>query len=435
MPAGPQSRRQFTTQRRVLLDKVGDGKAARALRRAFLFERGTGRMLELQTAFLDLEFGLEALNTQAAVLGDLAFLHEWCELRRSQASAWVAPEHRAAEDMQPLTEPEVRDFARWCQLKASVLAMYAQLADRKLSRLPLGDVVGPQLRNRRLRSASAYLQWLTISLATTKQEGSEVPGAELRRRRTERLFAKQLISVPKLAPDRALTPTQARDLRVVLRDGDVFPHTDIGTRDRLIFELLLQGLRAGELLKLQVRDLIDGYEVAIGRRIAVLCVTRRPNDADDGRRHEPAVKTRPGDLPIPRRVAFELVSYIKTFRRPAVDARGGGVETPYLLVNHSGPHIGCPLSQRNLNRIVAKLKGRLHLPASFGPHALRHTHFTELYDRHFENGRSDHEIRALLLQRGRWAPNSKMPARYTTRSLMRLSAEYVEERDRELDSG
>lgn len=424
------------TEVRVLLQRLGRGTHARALRRCFLFERGSGRILELQTAYLDHEFGLASLNTQMAVLADLRFFHSWTATKVSRDSDWVFPEHRAAENEMPLTQREIKDFGRWCQRNAASLVKEGKAAKSNVSRLPDGDVVGTTFRNRRLRNVSLYIQWLVTSLANGGESIEGAPfRAETRRRLVALWFGKQLLPDRKAVPPRSLDQGESQALRTILGDRQTFPETPIGIRDRLIFELLDQGLRAGELLKIQVTDVDDAYKLNIGRTIGIVSIRRRPNDVDDERVREPAVKTRPGEIPIPRRLAAALIDYVTNVRRPTIDSSDCQSETPYLLINHSGKFAGKPLSQRNLNRIVAKLKGCDGIPDTLVPHVLRHTHLTELYDVQRQRGRSDQDIRASLIERGRWAPNSTMPARYTARSLMREAADYVEERDGKLHRG
>jgi len=433
MAMEPQTPGAYT---RVLLDRVGRGKNAKAIRRPFLFAAHDDRLLELQTAYIELEFGLESLNAQIAVLADLTFLHDWTSLKKSQDPSWIEPQYRAAADKMPLTQQEVKDYGRWCQRKARSLKKAICDAKPNVVRLPDADVVGTRFRNRRLRNASLFLQWLVTSLATTNDGGeADISLTEIRKQRLARWFDKQLLSDPKALPPGSLDAGEAQALRQVIADRSVFPDTAIGTRDRLVLELLEQGLRAGELLKAQVADVNDAYRIDLGRTVGIISIERRPNDVDDERRREPAVKTRPGKLSIPKRLAQALLAYVTGARRAAIDARGDGVETPYLFVNHTGQEVGRPLGQRNLNRIVAKLKGRFGLPSSLKPHALRHTHFTELYDRLRQEGKSRADIRPLMIDRGRWGPKSKMPDRYTARSLMRESADYVEERDRRLQRG
>lgn len=418
---------------RVLIQRYGRGTKARGIRRAFLVERGTNRILELQTAFLDHEFGLSVLNTQKAVLVDLAFFHEWCVRKRALDPAWLPPAHRATANQETLTKQEVNDLARWCQHDILVLIAASKHAGAGIRKLPLGEVVAHGTRNRRLRYISRYLQWLTVSLARDENTSApEASTAEIRRRTIKHLIDKKLIKEPKASASKSLTTMESHSLRNVLADEHEFPPDEIGTRDRLIFELLLQGLRAGEVLKIRCNDVYEDFPHGGPKIMAAVNVIRKINDVDDTRISEPAVKTLTGLLPIPRRLAKDLTAYIRGPRRDAVALCRTGDETQYLFVNHAGLLTGQATSQRNINRIVAKLKGRFDLPESLHPHSMRHTHFTELADDLHKMGHSDKKIRDLLIHRGRWEPNSQEPARYTQRAIVAQSAEYIEARDAEL---
>lgn len=429
-------RTRQVTELRVLTHLVGRGKHGRLLRRVFPFDSVVGTFNALQTAYLDHEHGLDSLNAQRAVLSDLRFFESWVAMRRQLDPSWVSPVHRAAADEIPLTAREVKNFANWCQRKASSLEVAIETGVSNVVNFPRGDVVGTAYRNRRLRNASKYLQWLITSLTTMSQDNvDEASLFEARKRLIERSFEKQLLPDMKAREPGSLHPEEAMAFRLLLGDKSRFPSTPVGIRDKLILQLLDQGLRAGELLKLKVCDVNDAYVVDSKRVIGVVEIARRPNDIDDARKHEPAVKTRPGLLPIPRRLAADLIDYVTGPRRDAIDARPGGGETPYLFVNHIGRHIGSAMGQRNLNRLVGKLQGCGGLPDTFSPHTLRHTHLTEMYDDLRTKGRASEDIRDALIGRGRWAPNSSMPSLYTGRSLMRESSDFVEERDKKLSRG
>lgn len=420
---------------RVLIQEQGSGSQQKGIRRAFLFERKSGQILETHTLFIDHEMMSDALNTQIAALRDLAFLYEWCSLKKIQNPLWIFPEQRASQSDTPLSEPEIRDLARWCQLKLKLLIKQQRNIQKKYTFQTTCEVVSPALRNRRLRYISHYLQWISINLALPG-ELQYIPDekTELIRRFVERSFKKQIIAHSKPDEPRSLIPSDSKKLREIIVNKDIFPTTANGSRDKLIVELLLQGIRAGELLKTKVMDVNENFELQIGQRIGVINIHRRNNEIDDIRINEPAVKTRPGILPIPKRLIQEIITYVTQWRRYAVDNTLGPKETPYLFVSHSGPSIGQPISQRNLNRIVAKLKGQTGLPKSLTPHTLRHTHFTEVYQYAREKGRSDPQIQNMLILRGRWAPHSKMPAKYVIRALMKEAADFVEERDQALDT-
>lgn len=422
-------------QTRILVERKGRGRAQRDVRRVYLFDRSSGLLLEPQVTFIDLEFPTESVNTHVAVAADLAFFLDWCRLRSLRYLSWIMPERRAAKVQIAISNEEIRDLARWCQGTAVSLsgAVAAGTKARNLETLPTGSPVEPQLRNRRLRTICRYLEWLTTSLANplgTANSDAATLG-EINRAHLRREFSKRLIATPVVPPPLALRPEHSKVLHQGLEDLSLFGLTACGVRDSLITQLLLQGLRAGEVLKLRVTDFDDHFDLRLGKQIGVVSVIRRPNDSEDERVHEPAVKTREGDVAIPRRLAIALIDYVCGCRRDAVNARTCKQETPYLFVCHSGAHVGGPISQRNLNRIVAKLKGRLGLPG-ISPHLLRHTHMTEVHEVARLKGRSDQRIRDLLLARGRWAPNSSMPSHYTYRTLLEEAAELVEERDARL---
>jgi integrase len=427
---------QQPTAFRVLMDRLGRGKHLRLVRRVFPFDSVSGIFNELHTAYLDHEHGLDSLNAQKAVLSDLRFFEMWVSMKKRHVEAWVNPTHRAAANQLPVTEREVKNFANWCQRNAASLEEEIETGDSKVFRLQGRDVVGTQFRNRRLRNASKYLQWLSTSLASADSENIEdISLVEVRRRLIDSWFEKRLLADVKAGPPRSMQAEETLIFHKVLDDKARFPDTPIGTRDRLILQLLDQGVRAGELLKLRVTDVNSAYKIDLARVIGIVKIVRNPNDIDDERKHEPSVKTRPGTLPIPRRLAASLVEYVTSPRRVAIDAREDGIETPYLFVNHHGKHVGHPLSQRNLNRLVAKLQGCQGLPQTFSPHVLRHTHLTDMYDDMRKKGRPFLDIRDALIDRGRWAPNSSMPALYTGRSLMREASEFVEDRDKKLQRG
>lgn len=201
-------------------------------------------------------------------------------------------------------------------------------------------------------------------------------------------------------------------------------------RDKLIALLLYRsGLRAGELLKLWCTDISDDFDIGDGRRTGCAEVHLRPNDPYDKRRFEPAGKTLPGLVPIRREVATRVIDYILHDRQEAVSC-SDFPDSPYLFVCHSGPRKGQPISQRNLNRLIAKLSVLPGIPSNFTPHILRHTHLNETHEAASGKGL---ETRQVLLQRGRWAERSDMPSRYAQRSIAKQVAALVAVREQHLE--
>lgn len=186
-------------------------------------------------------------------------------------------------------------------------------------------------------------------------------------------------------------------------------------------------------MKLRCDDVMDNYEISPNRFVGILKVLRRPNDAQDARRSEPAVKTLPGPVTISKALAAELLKYVIGDRRQALDFRSRPQETPYLFVCHSGSRSGLPISQRNLNRIIGKLNLIIVGDIQLSPHTLRHTHFTELMDKMLASKVGSQEAERILQQRGHWAPGSKMPGYYTQRHTARRLAFFTEQREQILE--
>jgi integrase len=423
---------------RVLIEKRGRGTSASGIRRAYLFHAATDELLELQTTFVDHEFGAAALHTQIAVLADLAHWWEWCCLRRARNASWTLPEMRPLVGAAVLTNSEIADYASWCGFAAPDLAraLHLQITSSNLRSLPTGKSVDNKHLNRRIRTVSKYLQWAIRNMVCNGSTPSreDVLACEVEARRIEKAFNKQLKAQGKYAVPKSLNQAAARQLHSQLRSVDQADSACL-ERDRLVLLLLLEGVRAGELLKLRTCDIDEAYKIEEDKTIAIVTVLRQPNSEEDTRLVEPAVKTLPGDLPIPKRLARQLIRYISTWRRDTLDATGCAVETPYVFICHHGPQAGMAISQRNLNRIVAKLKGVGALPASLAPHILRHTHMTEVYETGAAEGKSIQAIEETLLHRGRWSEKSSMPRHYTGRAILKESARMTEERDRKLEQG
>ena len=393
-------------------------------------------MLELQTIFVDNECSNDALRTQIAALRDLAFFREWCLLRAGRDKSWIPPETRALRERRALSPAETRDFARWSQRDARSIVIARQSSGKPLVTLPNAKTVETATSNRRLRTCKRYLKWLTLLAASTGESDSVALLAEAFCSQLDQEFAKYINEAKKPGRPKSLEHEQRKTLRKIVdkESEEIYGKNANGRRDKLIARLLFEGVRAGELLKATTCDLDDRYEIGFGRWAAVIRIERRPNDPDDERVIEPAVKTLPGMLPIGKRLMADLIEYVRNDRRSAVDRRRDERETHQLFVNHTGAYIGRATSQRNLNRIVGRLKGQSGLPNTIAPHTFRHTHMEEVEEVAAKKGSKASDVRKVLLQRGRWGPKSTMPELYTHRATMEASAEIIERRDEILHS-
>jgi AraC-like DNA-binding protein len=106
----------------VVAQKVGNGKSRRDVRRALLVDKFTGLLRELPTTYVSRHLGQKSLNTQIAVLYDLAFYFEWSRLKLGRSIEWICPEERVRRGQLALTSREINDLANWCQASAADLA-------------------------------------------------------------------------------------------------------------------------------------------------------------------------------------------------------------------------------------------------------------------------------------------------------------------------
>jgi integrase len=141
------------------------------------------------------------------------------------------------------------------------------------------------------------------------------------------------------------------------RFPEVFaPHARL--RNWLMFEVALElGIRRGELLKLRLDSLPRGA----GDGILVL---RRPDDPNDSRAHEPAVKTAERVLPASRGLLSTIRAYL-TYPAPLGRVAG---RSPYLFVARSG----APLSSDRADDVIVAI-GRASGVQPLSWHRLRHT--------------------------------------------------------------
>jgi integrase len=195
-----------------------------------------------------------------------------------------------------------------------------------------------------------------------------------------------------------------------------FKSKKIQERNFLILLLMwLLGLREGELLNIQVKD--------INFNLNLLRVVRRADSKDDPRNEQPLVKTNPRILPLDPEVVTLLRAYIVKTRKNIPNAS----KFKYLFpVHKSGPTQGWPLSVSSFRKIF-KTIGKVHPELSFNPHQLRHTcndRLSEAWDSLPSDKRmtSEKEEKARNYLMG-WNPDSKMGVWYSARHIRRRAYE------------
>ena len=180
-------------------------------------------------------------------------------------------------------------------------------------------------------------------------------------------------------------------------------------RNRLIVNLLLAtGMRRGELLNLQIRDLDP--------RTHTIRILRRADDSQDPRRIQPNVKTYAREIKLMPAISRELLRYIDVERHAIKAAR----RYPQIFVSDAG----APLSLSSIDKIFKQLRAACPgLPVALTSHVMRHTwneRFSEIAEK---MGLSEvEEQRARANQQG-WSETSDTAAIYTRRYAERKGRE------------
>lgn len=158
-----------------------------------------------------------------------------------------------------------------------------------------------------------------------------------------------------------------------------------------IMIMLYYGLRAGELLCLQVQDIEIGA-------ISSIRVVRRPPDKKDPRKPRPKIKRNGRVMPIDDPAfAQRLDEYIMNWRD--ILEKNTAINSEYLILSDEGS----PLTQSALTQFFQGLRNRFpkQLPLHLSAKALRHT-FSSMMERTLRNAGLDEERRkqALAILRG-----------------------------------
>lgn len=293
----------------VIRDEAGYGLRRKAIRRALLIDRSSGLLHELPTTYIFRQLGQKALNTHVGTLYDLAFYVQWCALQRKRNPKWQLPEERVRAGKPALTEREVSNLGNWCQSMAKELVKVYGRESTNLRVLSPEKSADSTTTNRRLTTICNYLCWLIRDMieGTLELEDKELAKSARYQDGLRLAFASEINTSKKPAPFRSLDRDASLSLRTTPLNRERGAFAAHKERDNLICRLFLDsGLRAGELLKLYCEDLDDNYSVGPGKTAAVVKVIRRPNDPDDDRVLEPAVKTLPGPVAISKKLAAEI---------------------------------------------------------------------------------------------------------------------------------
>lgn len=190
-------------------------------------------------------------------------------------------------------------------------------------------------------------------------------------------------------------------------------------RNWLIVVLLLAtGMRRGELLGLQIRDL--------DQRLPKLRILRRADANEDPRGIQPGTKTYDREIELRPAIMRAVWSYINRQRGKIKAAR----KYPQLIVADDGQ----PLSLKSIDKIFVQIRDACpDLPDTLTSHVLRHTWNDRFSDEAEMMGLTDAvEEKARNEQQG-WTDNSKSGATYTRRHASRKGRELSLKLQEQLD--
>ena len=215
-----------------------------------------------------------------------------------------------------------------------------------------------------------------------------------------------------------LSSTQLDLLFEIFRPGspiNPFKCINVQIRNRLMFLMLYHlGLRSGELLNIRVRDITFSDNEIV--------VSRRADEKDDPRTHQPLVKTLDRRLPIKESLVKEIHNYVSKVRRNFKNSS----THDYLFVTHkSGPTQGHPLSKSSYKKIMYLVREVSPSMQDFTGHQLRHTWndvFSSLMDSMDDSldEEQQEKIRSYLMG---WREGSGTAATYNKRFIKRKAHE------------
>ena len=299
----------------------------------------------------------------------LCWLYDWCAFVGICLELLL----RSGES---LSVKQIQGFLRWLRsgrqnkLVGTIGAVDAG-ADSK------AVVLRPRTFNSYLSTIESFLVWAAYEFIP-KTDSSEGIRKRLRdaKRRIQRAFkAYKAVESVERARRYGLTDNELQELRKLsIPGGPQNPfRKQIQNRNYLIIEIMLAtGVRAGELLKMRLQDLPRGPKQTVS-------IVRQPDDAKDPRKDEPRVKTRSREIPIPRKLATELVGYVQKER--------GYCNHQYLFISSRGR---APLSRSGLSNIFSVIQAKSPVGTrAVYPHLLRHTFNDLLMDRAKQTGMPD----------------------------------------------
>jgi len=284
--------------------------------------------------------------------------------------------------------------------------------------------VGVSDQASRLRYMADYLEFLAVyvSAALSPAVGKTLALETAQALKAFRAEVPRVSKRAKLGAREGLSrEDQDRLLKVTHPDSPDNPWKRSFVRQRnwlIVVLLLATGMRRGELLGLQIRDL--------DQRLPKLRILRRADASDDPRQTQPSTKTYDREIELRPAIMRAVWTYINHQRRKIKAAR----KYPQLIVADDGQ----PLSLKSIDKIFLQIRDACpSLPDTLTSHVLRHTWNDRFSDQAELMGLTDAvEEKARNEQQG-WTESSKSGATYTRRHASRKGRELSLKLQEQLD--
>ena len=276
----------------------------------------------------------------------------------------------------------------------------------------------------RLRYMADFLEFLStyVGAALPTRQRQELTFESTGALKTFRAQIPKVSKRAKLGAREGLSrEDQDRLLKVIHPDSPDNPWERGFVRHRnwlIVVLLLATGMRRGELLGIQIRDL--------DQRLPKLRIIRRADASDDPRRVQPNTKTNDREVELRPAIMRAVWGHINDRRKKIKAAR----KHPQLIVAEDGR----PLSLQSIDKIFRQLrKACPGLLVTLTSHVMRHT-WNERFSEQAELlGLTDAvEEKARNEQQG-WTDNSKTAATYTRRYASRKGRELALKLQEHLD--
>ncbi|MGZ3541684.1 MAG: tyrosine-type recombinase/integrase [Vulcanimicrobiaceae bacterium] len=338
-------------------------------------------------------------NTLKTDQRKIAPLYEWARRRSVDLDRRLAP----AKGLSPAELTALYQNLRYIRTFGRAAAS-DELADVTHAKTVIGET-----HSARVGTVRDYLVW-AMERVLYRLEPGDARAREIR----ERISGIKRIAIEFQRPAsdsrparKGLTPDQLRRLIEIANPEHRQNPFQRPVRFRnmtLLILLLAFGFRRGESLKLYVSD------VNVKGRRPSLTLIRRPDDPNDPRSEEPAVKTLGRVVYLGPGFARLLDAYI-VHHRPQFPRSD---ESPFLFFSRSGK----PLSLRMVNYICEQIISCFpEFDGILTPHVLRHT-FNDLFIQSArESGLSDDAIRQAQNYANGWRLDSEQGAIYSRRTI------------------